>query len=89
MPTTNGLHVLDELLDPVTRCLTPDAARSLLALRAPATAQARIEELAGKCTAGILSADEASEYDTYLSASNLIAVLQAKARALLAKSSPG
>jgi len=87
MPPTNGKHVLDQLLDPVTRCLTPKAARSLLKLRAPASAQARIEQLADKCTAGTLTPDEATEYDSYLWAANLIAVLQAKARALLAPSS--
>jgi hypothetical protein len=83
--TTNGKHVLDQLLDPVTQCLTPDAARSLLNLRAPAEAQARIEELADKCTAGTLTPDEEAEYDSYLWSGNLIAVLQAKARALLAE----
>ncbi len=87
MPTTNGQKVLDQLLDPVTRCLTPDAAKSLLQLRAPATAQARIEALADKCTAGTLTSDEEAEYDSYLWAGNLIAVLQAKARALLAQTS--
>ena len=83
MPTTNGKQVLDQLLDPVTRCLTPEAAKSLLQLRAPAPAQARIEELADKCTAGTLTSDEASEYDSYLWSANLIAVLQARSRALL------
>ena len=84
MPTMNGPHVLDQLLDPVTRCFTPDVARSLLSLRAPAQAQARIEELADKCTAGKLTAEEEAEYDAYVWAGNLIAILQAKARALLA-----
>lgn len=87
MPTTNGQKVLDQLLDPVTRCLTPDAAKSLLQLRAPVQAQARIEALADKCTAGTLTSDEEAEYDSYVWAANLIAVLQAKARALLAQSS--
>ena len=85
MATPNDKLVLDQLLDPVTRCLTPEAARSLLDLRAPTAAQTRIEELADKCTTGTLTAEEASEYDSYLSAGSLIAVLQAKARALLAK----
>lgn len=88
MPTTNGQTVLDQLLDPVTRCLTPEAARSLLQLRAPAPAQARIEALADKCTAGTLTPEEEAEYDAYVWAANLIAVLQAKASALLAHSSP-
>jgi hypothetical protein len=89
MPKTNGKQVLDQLLDPVTRCLTPEAAKSLLQLRAPTQAQARIEELADKCTVGTLTSDEEAEYDSYLWAGNLIAVLQAKARALLGQSSPG
>lgn len=85
MATTNDKLVLDQLLDPVTRCLTPEAARSLLDLRAPAAAQSRMEALAAKCSAGALTTEEASEYDSYISAGNIIAVLQAKARALLAK----
>jgi hypothetical protein len=89
MATTNGKDVLDQLLDPVTRCLTPEAAESLLQLHAPVQAQARIEALADKCTAGTLTPDEEAEYDSYLSAGNLIAVLQAKARTLLARSSSG
>lgn len=87
MTIANGRDVLDQLLDPVTRCLTPEAAQSLLNLRAPDAAQKRIEELAAKSTAGTLTPDEMSEYDSYISAGNLIALLQAKARALLGKSS--
>lgn len=89
MATINDKLVLDQLLDPVTRCLTPEAARSLLDLRAPAAAQSRIEELADKSSAGTLTPEEISEYDSYLSAGNVIAVLQAKARAMLAKTPVG
>jgi hypothetical protein len=84
MPTTNGKEVLDQLLEPVSRCLTPGVAKSLLDLRAPPHVQARVEELADKCTEEKLSPEEESEYDAYVWAGNLIAILQAKARALLA-----
>jgi hypothetical protein len=84
MQTANGTHVFEQLLDPVGRCLTPDVARSLLKLRAPAAAQARIEALADKCTSGALTPEEESEYDAYVWAGNLIAILQTRARALLA-----
>jgi hypothetical protein len=84
METANGNHVFEQLLEPVGRCLTPDVARSLLKLRAPLAAQARVEALADKCTAGALTPEEESEYDAYVWAGNLIAILQAKARALLA-----
>jgi hypothetical protein len=82
MQTAKGTHVFEQLLDPVGRCLTPDVARSLLKLRAPAVAQARIESLAEKCTSGALTPEEESEYDAYVWAGNLIAILQARARAL-------
>ena len=46
--------------------------------------QARIDELAGRCTEGGLTEEEKFEYETYVRAGNLIAILQAKARKLLA-----
>lgn len=75
--------VLNELLEPVGRCLTREAAEQLIALRASPSAQARIEELAVKATEGKLTKDEEVEYETYVSVGNFIAILQAKARTLL------
>jgi hypothetical protein len=73
----------DRLLDSVAACLTPDAARSLALLRAEPGLQARVDELAGKCTDGQLSPEEREEYETYVRVSGFIAILQAKARKLL------
>ncbi|MBU4398186.1 MAG: DUF896 domain-containing protein, partial [Planctomycetes bacterium] len=53
---------LDRLLAPVTQCFTPEVAERLVALRADAETQARIEELAGKANEGELSPDELAEY---------------------------
>ena len=75
--------VLSRLLDPVGRCLTPEVAQHLVALQVDPTVQARLEELADKCTEGQLSADERTEYETYVQALEFIAVLQAQARNLL------
>jgi transglutaminase-like putative cysteine protease len=72
------------MLDPVGRCLTPDSARQLVALRADPTDQARIDELADKSTEGQLSPEERAEYEFYIAANNVIAILQAKARRVLA-----
>ena len=79
--------LLNHLLDPVTQALTPEAARRLVELRADEAAQARIEELADKCTAGTLSSEEQSEYESLVNAAAMIAVLQAKAREFLARNS--
>jgi hypothetical protein len=76
-------EVLDRLLEPVGRCLSPRAARRLVGLRADDTAQKRVQELAEKCNEGTLSDAERSEYEAYIMAANVVAILQAKARARL------
>ncbi len=76
--------VLDELLDPVAQCFTPDVARQIVALRATPTLQARLDELAGKANEGNLSQDERERYEAYVEAIDLISILQAKALKMLA-----
>jgi hypothetical protein len=75
--------ILDRLVEPVVRTLTPDVARALIQLRADPELQARMDELAEKCNEGQLSPDEQDEYETSIRFGNFIAILQAKARALL------
>jgi hypothetical protein len=82
MKTLNA-PVLDRLLDPVGKILTPDVARDLVKLRFDKTAQARIARLARRCNEGKLTEAERTEYETYVYAIDFIAILQAKARALL------
>jgi hypothetical protein len=81
MSTANT--VLDELLEPVGACFTPEVARRLIDLRASSSVQKRIEELARKSEQGKLSKPEQEEYDALVSAGNFIAILQSKARRLL------
>lgn len=80
---TTATHVLDRLLDPVGRCLSRRAARELASLRADDEIQAHIRELAEKCNEGTLSTEERAEYESYVMAANVVAILQAKARARL------
>ena len=77
--------LLDRLLDPVGQALSPEAARRLLALRADADAQARIDVLADLANDGRLSPEERAEYEGLIAAANVIAILQAKARTMLAQ----
>ena len=83
MQNNDRTSVLDRLLEPISRCLTRDSAKALVELRADPDAQARVDDLAGKCNEGILSTAERQEYETYVHASNLVAILQAKARLFL------
>ena len=87
MNRRNGSAVLERLLEPVSQSLNVEAAQKLIRLKADAKTQARIDELARKCNEGELSALERSEYEGYVTAGTLIAILQAKARLLLAKNS--
>lgn len=84
MTTTEATPALDRLLDPVTRCLTPEALHRLAGLRADADLQERLETLADKNTEGQLTPAEREEYETYVRAISVISILQAKARKLLA-----
>src|SRR2546423_12378599 len=83
MNTTAELETLDRLHDPVRDCFTPDVAKRIVGLRADAEAQARLDALAVKNAEGTITPDERAEYEALVSAGNLIAVLQAKARAAL------
>jgi hypothetical protein len=90
MQTTPDPHtsLLEGLLDPIERVLTPEVARQLVVLQADPAVQGRLEELADRCTEGELSAEERAEYETYVRAIECVAVLQAKARRMLQHGSP-
>jgi len=84
--STYSIH-LDRLLEPFVGCLPPDAAAKLGVLRADDAMQERIDYLAERSNEGHLTSDEREEYAGYLHAIDVIAVLQAKARAIQRKSS--
>jgi hypothetical protein len=79
-PMNGSTAVLDEILDPLTRVFSREVAKALVNLRASQAAQARIADLAQKCNEGSLTPTERGEYESYVSAVDLISVLQAKAR---------
>jgi hypothetical protein len=84
MPDDSANNALERVLAAVGQCLDRKGAESLLRLRSDAEMQARIEELADKCTEGTLSEEERQEYDAMMRVGNFVAILQAKARRLLA-----
>ena len=73
----------DRLFDPLMDCLTPGVAQKLVNMRADPILQARLDELADKCTEDELTADERAEYEAYVRGLEVMAILQAKARKLL------
>ena len=75
--------ILDEVLEPVARCFTPDVARQIAALRADPGLQARLDELASKANEGELTPHDREQYEAYVEAIDLISILQEKARKIL------
>ncbi len=92
MKTIDQSHevgALERLLAPLSESLTPAMARRLVQFRADASTQARIDELATKCTEGELTRAERREYEGYVDAIHFISVLQAKARIALSRRRKG
>jgi hypothetical protein len=79
-PTT---PIFERLLASVGQSLNPEAARKLVELQIDRRTQAQVAKLADKCNRGTLTATERAEYESFVSASEVIAVLQAQARRLL------
>lgn len=65
---------------PIFALLTPDQTRRLAELQGDASLSDRLAELAVKANEGELSEAERAEYEAYIEANNLLAVLQAEAR---------
>ncbi|KAA1258025.1 hypothetical protein LF1_05160 [Rubripirellula obstinata] len=49
---------VEQLIDPLGECLTPDVARRIIDLRADAKLQARVDELADKANVGTITAQK-------------------------------
>jgi hypothetical protein len=81
--TDHATADLAKILDPVAQCFTPEVAKRVAELRADSAVQARIEELADKCNEGTITPEEMAEYDAYIQALDVVAVLQKKARTLI------
>ena len=80
---TNG-RVLEHILEPVSSALNDEAARKLIGLKADRKVRARVAALARKCNNGDLTPEERAEYETYVMTGEFVALLQAKARLILA-----
>jgi hypothetical protein len=77
------VELLERVLGPFAECLTPDAARKIVALRADPETQARIDQLADKASEGTLTDEERRDYEKLLATFHVITILQSRARRLL------
>jgi hypothetical protein len=82
------MTTLDKLFDSVGECLTVATASTLTNLSLPESLQQQLDDWADRNSLGQLGNDERSQYEAMLRALNFIAVLQAKARRIVASSQP-
>lgn len=89
METSADTLVLDKILEPLASALTPEMARKIVDLRADAETQELIDNLGDKANEGKLTDAERRQYETYVRASSLVSILQAKARKLISNGPAG
>ena len=70
---------------PIFALLSAEQTKQLAELQGDPAIVERLEELAEKASAGELSEVERDEYEAYIEANNLLAILQAEARFRLAR----
>ena len=75
------------MLQPVTEAMSPEFANKLISLRADAELLSHIDQLRAKANQGTMTAEEEAEYREFVEAVDVISILQAKARRVLAKPS--
>ena len=83
MPSSATQATLERAISPVARCLTTECAQALLAAPADPQTQAGLDELAEKAN-GELTPAEVEENDALILLGDLVAILQARARVVLA-----
>jgi hypothetical protein len=79
------ISYLNRFLDPVTEMLPRDVLERIVNFRFDDVTRARAAELAEKANEGQLTDDERAEYSEYVETLDLIGIMQATARQILAK----
>jgi hypothetical protein len=80
LASTRCTTALDGLLDPLSRCPDAESARRVVESRVPPPVQQRIDTLADRANDGVLTSDEATEYEALTDAADFISILKIKAR---------
>ena len=75
-----GATVIDEILDPFTRCLDAESARRVVEFGLDPAVQQRVSALAERANQGILTEGERVDYEALINAAYFIAILKLKAQ---------
>ncbi|HEY0725854.1 MAG TPA: hypothetical protein VGD41_18040 [Pyrinomonadaceae bacterium] len=83
MQPTTETGAFERGVRPIIKLVSPAKAEEIVEFKADPELQARIDELASKCTEGQLTEAESAEYAGYVRANKFVAILQRQARQLL------
>jgi hypothetical protein len=80
---TSGATIFSRIFESSRKGITPDLARYILALGFSTEDRSRMRELAAKNRRGDISHQELEELDNYITAGDILAIWQSKARQAL------
>ena len=83
---TSGVTIVSRILTSNREGMPPELARSILSLGFSTEDRVRMQELAAKNRRGELSPQELEELDSYITAGDILAIWQSKARQALQQS---
>ena len=72
--------LLDELLDPLARCLDAESAKRVAEFRVSPAVQEKVDSLAERANEGLLTDVERADYEGLINAADFVAILKLKAR---------
>jgi len=80
---------LNQMLEPLSQLLSVEAAQAIVSLQIGATMLARIQELADRCSEGILTEQEKAECQGYAEGAEILSLIKLKASRILREHGSG
>ena len=83
MKDASSFEVLNDLLEPLSRCLDAESARRVAEFRVGPIVEEKIRVLAEKANEGLLNDDERADYEAIVNTADIISILKLKAERYL------
>jgi hypothetical protein len=80
MKDASPLDVLNDLLDPFSRCLDAESAQRVTEFRVGPGVEEKIRVLAERANEGLLNEDERADYEAIVNTADIISILKLKAQ---------
>ena len=78
MKDASSINVLNDLLDPLSRCLDAESARRVADFRVAPNVEEKIRVLAERANEGLLTEDERADYEAIVNTADIISILKLK-----------